>query len=58
MKDSVKTELKPAFDPDFSPQHESNREAARVRGLKYNPKKRSYVDVEGSLVRDEFGQSY
>ncbi len=47
---------KPEFDPDLSSEHETNREAARVRGLRYDKRRRMYVDEDGCLVRDKFGQ--
>ncbi len=47
---------KPKFDPDLSRDHETNREAARMRGLRWSKKKRAYVDSDGCLVRDKFGQ--
>lgn len=47
---------KPSFDPDFSPEHRINREAARSRGLTYDPVRQVFVDVEGLLILDKFGQ--
>ena len=44
------------FDPDFSPGHEINQEAAEDRGLTYDPERRQYVDDEGYVTHDEFGQ--
>ena len=44
------------FDPDLSPDHETNKQAARDRGLRYDARKRAYVDQDGCLVRDRFGQ--
>jgi hypothetical protein len=49
-------EKKPKFDPDLSPEHETNKEAARVRRLTYDRLNRVYRDEDGCLVRDEFGQ--
>jgi hypothetical protein len=46
------------FDSSLSPLHSNNRKAAEERGLKYNPNKLSFVDNEGSLVLDRFGQAY
>ena len=46
------------FDPDFSPSNPVNTRAAERRGLRYNPKKRAYVDSDGCLIRDRFGQPY
>ena len=51
-------ESKPKFDPDFSPQASINREAAKAHGLGYDAVKSAYVDDEGALVRDRFGQPY
>lgn len=41
---------------DFSPQHETNREAARVRRLRYDRRRKVYIDCDGCPVRDKFGQ--
>jgi hypothetical protein len=46
------------FDPDLSPQHQTNKQAAEDHGLRFNPRKRAYVDEDGSLIRDRFGQPY
>lgn len=48
----------PGFDADFSPRAEVNREAASARGLRYDPRKRAYVDEDGCLIRDCFGQRF
>jgi hypothetical protein len=48
----------PEFDPDLNPHHCHNQEAAKAQGLHYNAATRSYVDEDGCLVRDEFGQKY
>lgn len=50
------TEKKKKFDPDLSPAHEINREAARDHGLYYDAKSKTYRDADGCLVRDKFGQ--
>jgi|SRR5580765_5269652 len=50
--------VKPQFSADLSPQAEANQCAAKAHGLRYDPRKQAYVDVEGSLVRDKFGQPY
>lgn len=44
------------FDADCSPEHQSNRKAANEHGLRYDPSVQMYVDAEGALVRDKFGQ--
>ena len=49
---------KKKFDPDFSPRHQSNREAAKDHGLRFDARKGAYVDDGGCLVRDRFGQPY
>ena len=46
------------FDPDLSPKHRVNAEAAVTKNMRFDEKKRSYVDQEGSLVLDKFGQPY
>jgi hypothetical protein len=46
------------FDADFSHNNPVNIKAAEQRGLTYDYIKESYVDEEGSLVRDKFGQLY
>jgi|WetSurMetagenome_2_1015567.scaffolds.fasta_scaffold78194_2 hypothetical protein len=46
------------FDPDYSPQNPVNREAARLRGLIYDPRKEAYVDEDGCLIRDKYGQPF
>jgi hypothetical protein len=48
----------PQFDPDFSPMHPTNREAARVRRLRFDGQKGQYVGSGGNPVRDRFGQPY
>jgi hypothetical protein len=49
---------KPQFDADLSPQAEANQRAAKAHNLLYDPHKQSYVDAEGSPIRDKFGQPY
>ncbi len=51
-------EAKTEFDTDLSPQNPHNVQAAKDHGLTYDSGKRAYVDAEGSLVRDQFGQPY
>lgn len=46
------------FDADLSPEHPTNQEAAVAHDLMFDEGRRSYVDNEGCLVRDEFGQPY
>ena len=45
-----------AFTPDFSPQHPTNQEAAAQRGWKYDSQRGFYVDEDGYLMADEYGQ--
>lgn len=47
--------LKRDFDPELSPGHQKNREAAQRRNLRFVPG-RGYVDPDGFLALDEFGQ--
>jgi hypothetical protein len=49
-------DTKKHFDPDFSPHHEINQEAAKDHGLKYDSKNKVYKDEDGCLIRDRFGQ--
>ncbi|MEK7187955.1 MAG: hypothetical protein AAB691_03880 [Patescibacteria group bacterium] len=44
------------FDPDFPPESEINREATRKRELTWSPEDDCYVDDEGCLIFDRFGQ--
>lgn len=44
------------FDPDFSPYHEHNRRAAQGHGVKYDPRKEQYIDVDGCPTHDRYGQ--
>lgn len=53
-----KIEEKVDFDPDLSPNHPKNIEAAKIRGLGYDPIKKAYVDKDGCLIRDKFGQPF
>ena len=53
---SQTTETKPDFDPDLSPEHFTNRKAARARNLAFDRRKRAYVDADGCMIRDRFGQ--
>ena len=46
----------PKFDPDLSRRNPINQEAAKVRGLRWSSEHRAYVDNEGCLRRDKFGQ--
>jgi hypothetical protein len=44
------------YDADFSPNNPINVEAARREGLTYDPVRKVYIDNDGCLIRDEFGQ--
>lgn len=55
---TIAVEEKTRFDTDLSPKNPHNRKAAAERGLRYDPKRRAYVDTDGSLVADRFGQPY
>jgi len=48
----------PEFDPDLSPENEQNKDAARAARLVYDRMKRAYVDEDGCLRRDRFGQPF
>lgn len=47
---------KQEFDADFSPSNPVNRQAAEYHGLRFDSRKKAYVDEGGCLVRDRFGQ--
>jgi len=44
------------FDPDLSPYHQDNKEAAADHGLHYDPVSRVYRDEDGFPILDKFGQ--
>ena len=46
----------PEFDADFPPDNPQNMAAAKARGLVYDSSRKAYVDEDGCLIRDEFGQ--
>jgi hypothetical protein len=46
----------PNFDADFSPEHPQNQAAAKARRLRYDAAKEMYVDADGALILDKFGQ--
>jgi len=48
---------KTQFDPDFSPNHETNKDAAKERNLTYDRFSKVYRDSDGCPVLDRFGQS-
>lgn len=45
------------FDPDLSPDHPTNIEAAEQRSLKYDKRRKVYVDSDGCPRRDKYGQT-
>ena len=49
---------KPKFDPDFAPTNPVNKIAAAANKVRFDPRNRAYVDEEGSLIFDRFGQKY
>jgi hypothetical protein len=51
-------ETEPRFDADLGPTNPHNKEVARRAGLHWDVGKRAFVDGEGSLVLDKFGQPY
>ncbi len=62
----MQTQLKPGdtltstlvnFDPDFSPDHEINKRAAKARGVKYDRTLQAYTDADGALRYDRYGQA-
>lgn len=44
------------FDPDLSPAHETNVEAAKAHSVTYNPELRQYIDEDGCPRFDAYGQ--
>ena len=52
----MNTPPKSNFDPDLSPHSEVNEDAARERGLRYDPAESVYRDEDGCPVLDRFGQ--
>jgi len=47
---------KAPFDSGSRPRSFRNKVAARQRGLRWNSRKGYYVDEDGALMRDRFGQ--
>lgn len=45
-----------SFDPDYSPSNPVNVQAAKDRGLQYDPAEKVYRDEDGCPVLDQFGQ--
>lgn len=44
------------FDPDSAPTSEQNRQAAEAEGLRWDPKSNCFLDEDGGMIRDQFGQ--
>lgn len=55
---SEQKERRETFDPDLPPDNIHNRDAAKAHTLRFDSKKRAYVDDEGCLIRDKFGQRF
>ncbi len=52
----TKLEKKLAFDPDLPPSSEHNRKTAQQRGVRYDSRKLVYLDQDGCLQYDSWGQ--
>jgi len=50
------SDAKPKFDPDLSPYNIQNKNAAKAHKLRYDRRLKMYVDEDGALVRDRYGQ--
>lgn len=53
--------VKPAaadFDPDLSRENSHNVQAAKDRGWRFDPRRNAYVDGDGCLMADKFGQPF
>ena len=46
----------PEFDADLSWKNVQNRKAAKAHGLKYDNRRKIYIDEDGCPVRDKYGQ--
>ena len=46
----------PEFDADLLPDHPKSNVAAETMGLRYDPIQNMYIDSDGCLIRDEYGQ--
>lgn len=51
-------EKKVDFDSDYYASNPVNITAARQRALTYNFSEKAYINEDGCLIRDEFGQPY
>ncbi len=57
MEESLEDKLS-KFDADSPPDNQVNIEAAKARGLTYDTDKEAYVDSDGCLIRDRYGQRF
>ena len=53
---SVDIKYECEFDAYFSHQNLVNKEVAKERNLRFDNRKGFYVDEDGCLIRDRFGQ--
>lgn len=44
------------FDSDLSLDNPANKQAAEDHGLRFDRRRRAYVDEDGCPIRDRFGQ--
>jgi hypothetical protein len=56
--EKTRPENKPIIDPDFSPKYPGNIEAARKRDWRFDATRGVYVDADGCMVADRFGQPF
>lgn len=47
---------KPEFDPNLSRTNVQNKRAAKAHNLRYCRRRKMYIDSDGALVRDRYGQ--
>ncbi len=55
LENKVK-DAKPQFDPDMQWYNIQNKNAAKAHKLRYDRRRKMYVDEDGALVRDRYGQ--
>ncbi len=46
------------FDADLSPGHPINQAAATANNLRFDEQREAYINADGSLILDKFGQPY
>jgi len=56
MAEDKKEKQLPRFDSGSRPTSEQNRDASRARKLTWSPRRGYFVDDDGCLMRDRFGQ--